>query len=678
MHTVNRESRGAAIALFLALAFATQNLLAAVAPSSEAPAVENATAPEPSEVQATPSGTAAAAAPPAARAPDSDTRVERQGVAVELKLTPLAGAGPLREGDFAEIALHITSAENGEPLRGAYPGVWVDIAKLWNAKERGPIGCKERVGLYLQGLVGIRPLIDLNSYYVMVMNRDASISVIDPVVGITGITSLYANVPLKRPAADWAKTADEAWLYVSMPRAGEVAVVSLDTFKVVSNIPVGKAPTRVALQPDERYLWVGNDTQSGESGRVTVIDTQSRKVAATIATGAGHHEIAFSDDNRYAFVSNRDAGTVTVIDIARLEKVKDIETGPTPIALGVSSLSKAVYVADGQTGTVTVIDDATLEILGRMEAKRGLGPLRFSRDGRWGVVVNPLEDEVYIIDASTNRIAHTVPIAGKPYQVNVSEAFAYIRALDSEKVSLINLSELGKGGKAIVNTFGAGSVAPSKAKDISMADAMAPAPQEAAMLIVSPADATVYFYMEGMNAPMGAFRNYGHAPRAVQIANRALKEKEPGVYAATIRIPASGTFDVAFLNETPRFLHCFAFQAEPNPSIKTAYKPLAVDYLLEERRVSAGKTVNLRFRLSDPATGAPRVDVDDVRVLYFRAPHFGRRVLPARHVGEGIYEAALTFKAAGAYYVYVGAPALDVNYQDLNYLTLMAVRDKGL
>jgi len=606
-------------------------------------------------------------------------RITREGVNVEFTITPLADqAGKaLREGDFAEIAFSVTSAESGEPLRGTYPGVWVDLAKVWKATDRGPITCKERVGMYLQGLVGIRPMIDLTSYYVLSLNRDASISVIDPVVGITGITSLYANIPLKRPGADWVKTRAESWMYVSMPRAGEVAAVSLDTFKVVANIAAGDTPTRIALQPDEKYLWVGNDTKSGTTGGVTVIDPRTREVVATIPTGVGHHEIAFSDDGRYAFVSNRDSGTVSVIEIDTLEKIRDIKTGPTPISLTPSGLSKSLYVADGISGVVTVIDTATLETVGRIEAKPGIGPMRVSEDGRWGVLVNSLLDEVYVIDAATNEIAHTVTVAGKPYQVNVSAAFAYIRALDSPTVSMINLTELGKGGKVIVNTFGAGQAAPGKAKDISIADGITPAADEAAVLVVSPGDATVYFYMEGMNAPMGAFRNYGHAPRAVAIANRALKESAPGVYSTTVRVPAAGTFDVAFLNEAPQFLHCFAFEADPNPLITAAPKPLAVDYLLEERQVSAGKTTTLRFRLTNPATGLPRTDLEDVRVLYYRLPHFGRRELPARHAGEGIYEVALELKAAGAYYVYVGAPSEDVDYQDLNFLTLMAVRDKG-
>jgi YVTN family beta-propeller protein len=202
----------------------------------------------------------------------------------------------------------------------------------------------------------------------MSLNRDASVSVIDPVVGITGITSLYANIRLKRPGADWAKTASEQWLYVTMPRAGEVALVNLENFKVDGHIAAGEGPTRVALQPDEKYLWVGNNARAGTSGGVTVIDTQSRQAVATIQTGSGHHEIAFSDDSRYVFVSNRDGGTVSVIDAAAMKKVRDIETGGTPISLAVSQLSRSLYIADGQTGVITVVDRTSLEIAARIRA----------------------------------------------------------------------------------------------------------------------------------------------------------------------------------------------------------------------------------------------------------------------------------------------------------------------
>ena len=601
--------------------------------------------------------------------------IQRQGMNVEFTARPTGSGGEpgdLMEGEFADIEFRITGAETGEPLQGVYPGVWIDLTQTAAGEKQGiSVECKVRVGQYLQGLVGMRPMIDLNSYYVMVLNQDASISIIDPIVGITGITSLYANIPLKRPGADWTKTSDEKTMFVSMPRAGEIAFIDLDTFKVSKNVAAGDMPMRTVLQPDEKYLWVGNDAESGKKGGVTVIEAATGKIVATIETGAGHHEIGFSGDSRSAFVSNRESGTVTVIDIGSLETVDVVNTGPVPISIAYSPLSKAVYIADGQSGIVTVIDAERREVVSRVEAKPGLGPMKFSEDGRWGILVNPLENEAYVIDAATDEIAHTIPIDGKPFSVGITRTFAYLRVLESERISMINLQELDRGGQVIVNEFAAGSFPPGQVADISIADAMVPAAQEAAVLVVSPADATVYYYMEGMNAPMGAFRNYGHKPRAVQIANRALKETSPGVYAATVKVPMAGTFEVAFLNEAPQFLHCFEMQARVNPAIEHESRPLAVEFLHEKQALRAGDSMNLRFRLYDPGTGEVKAGADDVRVKFFRAPRYNLTELLASHVGDGIYEAELPLANAGAYYIYVAAQSLDAGYGDLNYLTVM-------
>ena len=612
---------------------------------------------------------------PAVAVPVNKETIFRKGMAVDFKVEPMVPertGGKVMEGDFAEISFRISSAEDHEPLQGVYPGVWVDLVQTAEGEKKGvSLDCKNRVANYLQGLVGMRPMIDLNSYFVMVLNQDPSISVIDPVVGITGITSLYTSIPLERPGADWAKTTDEKWLYVTMPRAGKVAAVNLDTFKVEKNLPAGEMPMRAAIQPDEEYLWIGNDIQGGVKSGVTVIDIDTGEIVKSIDTGAGHHEITFSDDSRRAFVTNRESGAVTVIDTGKLEIIGQVDTGSVPISIAYSPLSDAVYAADGMSGIITVIDPESGLSFEKIEAKRGLGPMRFSNDGRWGFVVNPNENLVFVIDASTNKLAHTVKVDNKPFQVALTETFAYIRSLDSEHISMINLQELNRGGDVIVNNFAAGVYPPSQVNDIRIADAMIPAAQDAAVLVASPADATVYYYMEGMNAPMGAFRNYGHKPRAVQIANRALKELEPGVYSTTVKVPMAGTFEVAFLNETPQFLHCFTMEAAVNPKLERASDPVAVEYLNERESLVAGDEMKLRFRLYKPGSGKTFVDAGGVTVKFFRAPRFDLTELVATHVGEGIYEATLPFRYAGSYYVYVAAPGLNVGYKDLNYKTVL-------
>lgn len=269
-------------------------------------------------------------------------------------------------------------------------------------------------------------------------------------------------------------------------------------------------------------------------------------------------------------------------------------------------------------------------------------------------------------------------MGSRPYQVSFSRAFAYVRSLGTERVSLINLSELGKGRTPPVNSFAAGAEAPEKVANLGIADAIVAAPGEAAALVVSPAEGTVYYYMEGMEAPTGNFPNYGgHRPMAVGVVDRSLREKEAGVYAARLQIPAAGTYDVAFLLDSPRILHCFSVAARPNPLLKGEAKPLEVDYLVKERNIQVGEAVRLRFRLTDPETDQPRTDLKDVRVLYYLAPGTRRTEVAAREVGDGIYEAALSLPRSGAYYVYVASPSAKVRYGDLSYLTLRAVQEKA-
>ena len=113
----------------------------------------------------------------------------------------------------------------------------------------------------------------------------------------------------------------------------------------------------------------------------------------------------------------------------------------------------------GHSGQVVVIDHTGDRIIDRIELAPGLGPMRFTPEGRWGFVVNPSTDSVSVIDAATNRLAHTVPVSGKPFSLSLSRNFAYVRALASSQVSMINLSELGGDKLPPINRFSTGTVA---------------------------------------------------------------------------------------------------------------------------------------------------------------------------------------------------------------------------
>ncbi len=619
-----------------------------------------------------------AGAAPSTSDPGDAGRVVRDGVVVDFSIGPPGAApgAPLVEGEYADVRFRMTDAASGRAVPGLRPAAWMDMSGVVGGKGGEQRACKDKVALYLQGSVGIRPMVDLNSYYLLVLNQDASVSVIDPVVSMTGNTSLFTTIVLKRPAADWTKGLDQKRLYLSLPKAGEVTVVDAETFKVVATIPAGVEPMRLALQPDGRHLWIGDDDRAPGKGGVNVLDTEALKVVASIPTGAGHHEIALAGD-RMAFVTNRDAGTVTAIDAQKLEKVKDIATGPLPISVAWSPLSRSVYVADGKTGVIAVIDPSRLAVTARIETRPGLGPVRFTQDGRWAFAVNPAAKTVFVVDAAENRLAHAIPLDGQPYQVSFTRAFAYVRLLDSEQVKMVNLLSLGADRKPIVQGFGAGTGAPKVAGELSVADSVAQAANEAAVFVVNPADSNTYFYMEGMNAPMGSFGGYGHAARAVAVVDRSLKEIEPGVYAGKVRVPVAGRYDVAFLLDNPRILHCFSAEAQDNPALSRDGRSLTAEFIDLPLRTPRGSAVPVRFRLLDTRNRKPRVGLGDVRVLVSAASGGPREEAAAVEVGDGVYEARIVPAQAGAHYLFISIPSQRMKPNELPFRGILVEAPAG-
>jgi len=611
---------------------------------------------------------AAPAAP--GQGPGATGRFEKDGVVIDFSFAAQEGGGTPREGELADVRFKVTDAASGAPVRGLSPAVWLDVAGSLSGGAGGAMECKEKIALYLKGLVGIRPVVDLNSYFLLVLNQDPSISVIDPVVSMTGKTSLFATILLPRPGADWVTSPDEKRLYVSMPLMGHVAVIDAETFQLTSTIPAGDMPTRLALSQSGRLLVVGNDARASGTSGVTLVDLEAGKALATIATGAGHHEVALSADERQAFVTNRTAGTVSVIDVEKRAKVKDLPVGPTPISIGWSSLSQRVYVAEAKEGRIAVIDPVKGEVSGRIKARSGLGPMRFSEDGRWAFVVNSTEHVVHVVDASQDRKVHDVRLVGKPYQVTVTRAFAYVRLLDSEKVQMINLSSLGKSDQPIVNAFAAGERAPKAAGELSLADAITPAATDAAVFVNSPAEGLVYFYMEGMNAPMGNFSSYGHRTAAVTVIDRTVRELEPGVYGASVRVPSAARYDLAFLLDNPRILHCFSAEALENPALASSAATLRVEYLDTPQSVALGASLDLRFRILD-GHGQPKTGAKDVAVTYYQPPGARRAQVLADHAGEGVYQARLALPAAGPWYLQVTAPSLGGKPDNIPFRSLV-------
>lgn len=607
-----------------------------------------------------------------AQQPAQAQKLVEQGVAIEFTVEPSsATAKTVKAGEDANIKFKVTDTTTGTPIKGLNLSAWLTLRA--GAKPTDGQQCRQKIQSYLTGSMRARPDVDLNSYYILALNKSADISVIDPLLGFGG-SKLLTLVMMKSPGEDWVLTNDREKLFVTLPLINQVAVIETRSWKVANYIDTGVKPTSITLQPDQKYVWIGHEGGQPAASGVTVIDTGTLKVAAQIVTGAGRHEIVVSSDNRFAFVSNRESKTVSIIDVQKLTKLNDVKVGPSPVSLVLSELSKAIYAVSETDGFVTVLD-AQGKLLTRIKVRPGSRVLRFAPGGRYGFVLNTRESLVSIFDAASNRVVHEVKVGKDPDQIMFSNTFAFIRSLGTESVNMIRLATIGS--EVDITEFPGGQGLPGEGSTPVRADSIVLAPEGNSVILANPVDKVIYYYSEGMAAPMGNFQNYRREPLAVLIVDRSLRETKPGIYSTTMKLPASGRYDVAFLTDSPRIAHCFETAADPNPLLKEE-SPVAlrIEHQSREVQLQVGQNFPLRFKLIESKTNKAKDELKDVRVLTFLGPGTWQRRDIAKPLGDGMYEVTLNVPETGVYMVYVESASMGVRYRDMPALMLYAVEEK--
>lgn len=594
--------------------------------------------------------------PAESASPPGVQRFTEQGIAVDFSITP---AGPAKtsaaeEGDDVIVRFKISQVVDGAPVRGLLPAAWVD--RLPPGGKISPEATHAKTQAFRQGGTFGNAYADLNVYYVLVMNEDNTISVVDPLFGFGG-SKLLAYVRLNGRGEDWVLSSDQRRLYVSMPEAGAVAVVDTTTWSVLANIATGPQPGRLALQPDQHYLWIanlGSGSEAADSG-VTVVSAEDRSVKAHIATGQAPCEIVFSEDSRSAFVLNRGSGTLSIIDVPGLRKVNDIPIGKKPVGLDYCAKSGSVFATDEESGQIVVVDARRRTLPTTTKAEPGLGQIKFPPNGQFGFVVNPKTNLLHIIDSASNRIVRTGDMEKEPYQISFSDRLAYIRHRQTATILMIPLDGIGAADKPLSAVdFDGGQTPPAKARYPSLAACLVQAPGMSAVLVANEQDKAVYYYEEGMAAAKGEFNNYGRLPRAVLPVDRTLRERsEPGVYETVLRLGDAGSYEVVFALSSPRIVTGFQLEVQPNPEIERKRKTGKLVALagLKDRVVKVGQPVGIDFKVADELSKAPRTKLENLSVLAYLAPGVWQKRLTPRETAEGIYSVAFNPPKPGIYYV---------------------------
>jgi YVTN family beta-propeller protein len=210
-------------------------------------------------------------------------------------------------------------------------------------------------------------------------------------------------------------------LYVSGGNDDKVYLFSFSDGVLIpdGSIHVAGYPAGMALLADGS-LAVAENTRD----RIALVDVQSRKVITEIPVGRYPYWVTVAGDGKSLYVSNWGSDSVSVIDLTAKREVKQISVGKLPEAMVLSGDGGRLYVANTNSDSVSVIKTAdgkpaqTID-LSFKALPAGAAPT--------GLALSPADDSLYVslaginadavVDLKNNKIKGYIPAGWYPTAV---------------------------------------------------------------------------------------------------------------------------------------------------------------------------------------------------------------------------------------------------------------------
>jgi YVTN family beta-propeller protein len=180
------------------------------------------------------------------------------------------------------------------------------------------------------------------------------------------------------------------------------------------------SPLEMVLSPDGRRLYVVCQA----SDELRVVDIASSKVVTVVPLGRAPRGITLSTDGAQIYVTNSTDDTVSVVDAATLKVTRTLPTGFEPAGIVTDRTGETLYVANRLSGDISVIDVKTGQERKRLLAGRGASYLALSPDGVfiYGTHIYPSPDskfaafrtpptsEITVIDTERQTVVERMPL----------------------------------------------------------------------------------------------------------------------------------------------------------------------------------------------------------------------------------------------------------------------------
>lgn len=549
-----------------------------------------------------------------------------------FELRPLSGKTAMAGADLAAVVT-LVNRETSEPVTGLHMAGWMNLVR--NGQVDAELPCAARVGLYAQGRVTHRADADLNASRLLTMSRSGAIALIDPQIDFT-ITQMQSVIQLPGIPADWALSRDQRTLFVSLPMASAIAVIDTSAFALATLVELdkGSLPTTLLPLPDGGLAVALSGAKA-----VSILHPANGQKGDPVAVGDGR--VALADDGAGHVFALSEAGNLVSLNTSDGTLAAGAVLPPGEPSLAVTGWNRAVFAGTSDADAVSVFAARDLAPRGTVATGTGIHRLAAIPGGRGLLAIKRGESRLLMIDGERGLVTADIPTVREPVEIAFSDDYAYVRGLAADHFALLDRG-----------TLIAGRLEPADIQSVSrppvpreaLASAGLITPYPGGAMIGNPDERQAYFYMEGMNAPMGTVRLYAPDVQGILTLDRGFREIGPGVYQSLTKLPKGGNYTVAMAIGDDGAPLCFdaAIAGAPGEA-KIAAQPQLTVALDTVAPIPARVKSEVVLKLSGGA-GSGRI-----RLVAFSSSGSWQARQWATALGDGRYAARWDFPRPGRY-----------------------------
>ena len=244
-----------------------------------------------------------------------------------------------------------------------------------------------------------------------------------------------------------------------------VSVINGNNYTKITDIPVGKEPTSIAIHQDTNTVYVANsyvdnepigcgDDITSNNNTLSVINGNNYTKITDIPVGKKPTSIAINQDTNTVYVANHLSNNITVIDGNNYTKITDIPIGAvvTPDNVAINQDTNTVYVTNSfcfdnfNKYSISVIDgnyNKEITIIGIEDKPLGID---IENDTNTVYVTNPMFGSVSAIMDMPTHVSEKsnikridIPVGKKPTSIAINQEadMLYVTNYRSNTVSII-------------------------------------------------------------------------------------------------------------------------------------------------------------------------------------------------------------------------------------------------